>query len=338
MNEALGMKQPGQPEGRTGARSLVEGALFAALASLFAVAGLLPWLAILHLAIPIPLTIVGYRYGLRRAAASAAVAVALTFLLSGSPVAVGEVIAAAAAGLVIAYGVRRGYPAIQTVLLASGAGLVTLVGQFFFSLWFLGINLWQEALKFQRTFMDQVLKVMRDSVQKAPNPATLQQLKAWEQGFQEAARQAPHMWPAAVVTAAFLAGALNYGIIRLTFRRLKLGELPAFPPFRLWRLPEWVGWAGLAAYAAGYADAAWHLTGAKAVFDNLFNLCLYAFLIEGLAVAWYYFDRWKVDRLTRWVIALFALWAFGAVTFWVVVAIGFLDIFLDYREPREGEI
>lgn len=322
-------------QGARSTRSLVEGALLAALASLFALLSLTPPLFFLTLAIPVPLAIVGYRYGMRTATLSAVVALILTFLVSGSPMAVGTVISAGAAGLVIAHGVRRGYEAIRTVLLATGVAFVSWVGEFLFSLWVMGVNLWTQQVKLQQAAMEKSLEWQRTLVGKLPGAVSPEQLAAVEQQFRSLAHTLPSLWPALIIMGSFLAGVVNYGIIRASFRRLKLGEVPAFPPFKGWRLPEWFGWMGVLAFAVGYADAAWHLSGAKMLYDNLFYLCLYAFLIEGLAVSWYYFDRWGMDKFTRFLaVGLGFMVGFGGV---VLLAIGFLDIFLDFRKPREGE-
>ncbi|MGE5553782.1 MAG: YybS family protein [Betaproteobacteria bacterium] len=326
-------KQPGLAGGRT-TRSLVEGALLAALASLFAVLSLVPGLFFLDFAIPVPLAIVGYRYGLRTAGLSAAVALALAFLLSGSPFVVGSVLSFGALGLAAAYGVRRGWPAIQTVLLGTGVAFLAAVGQFLFSLWVMGVNLLAEQVKLYRSSIEQSLEWQRRLLRRTPNAIPPEQLKAIEEQFRVVGEQLPHLGPALFVAGSFLLGVVNYGIIQASFRRLKLGEVPAFPPFRTWRLPEWVGWMGVLAVAAGYADAVWHLTGAKVLYDNLFYLCLYAFLIEGLAVAWYYFDRWGWDKVSRVLVLVFGFMT--GIGMMILLAIGFLDIFLDYRQPREG--
>lgn len=308
----------------------------AALASLFAVLGLTPPLFFLALAIPVPLTIVGYRYGLRLASLSAAVAVILTFMLSGSPIAVGEVISAGAAGLVIAHGVRRGYPAARTVLLASGVAFLTWVGEFFVSLWLMGVNLWEQQVKLNQAGLEQSLKMQQSLARKAPSLVDPEQLKALEQQTRLFVRILPGLWPFFIVSTSVTAGIVNYGLIRASFRRLKLGEAPAFPPFRTWRFPEWVGWSALAAFAAGYANAVWHVSALRAAAYNLFLLGLFCFLIEGLAVAWYYFDGWRVDKVTRWMILGFGLVSgFGL---FALLIVGFLDIFLDFRRPREGDI
>jgi uncharacterized protein YybS (DUF2232 family) len=324
-----------KPAGGRPTRSLVEGALLAALASLFALLSLVPPLFFLDFAIPVPLAIVGYRYGMRRAALSAVVALLLTFLLSGSPFAVASVLSFGALGLAVAHGVRRGYPAIRTVLLGTAVAFLATVGQFLFSLWVMGVNLWAEQVRIYQLSLEKSLEWQKGFFPKLPGAPPPGQLQAAEEQFRAISRQLPHLGPALFIAGSFLLGVMNYGIIRSSFRRLKLGEVPAFPPFRTWRLPEWVGWMGILAFAAGYADAMWHLTGAKVLYDNLFYLCLYAFLIEGLAVSWYYFDRWGWDKTTR---ALLLIFGFLTGVGWVIIlAVGFLDLFLDYRRPREDE-
>lgn len=336
MSHGAGGNGPGSNNTRT--RSLVEGALFAALTSLFALLGLVPALFFLQFAIPVPLTIVGYRYGLRTATLSASVALVVTFIISGNPIAVGMVLSFGVIGLVIAYGVRRSYPAVRTVLLATGASFVSLVGDFLFALWVLGINQWTEFLSIQEEATKRSLEFQRSLTQKMPGFFSPAQFQLFETQTREFMKMVPRLWPFFIVAGSFLLGVINYGIIRASFKRLKLGEVPAFPPFRAWRLPEWVGWAGVAAFVAGYADAVWHLTGAGLAWNNLSYLCLYAFLIEGLSVAWYYFDRWRWDKATRWLAVVFGFLALKDLVIWIVGAIGFFDIFLNYRKPREGGV
>lgn len=326
-------KSPGSRESdRFTARSLVEGALFAALAAVFAIIGnWIPPLFFLSLAIPVPLTIVTYRYGLRTAIVSAVVAAGLAGLVGGSPGLLIAVISSAAGGLAIGYGVKKGYGAIRTVLIAGVVAFFTTLFQFVFSLWVLGVNLWKDYLRQTALAQKESLKLMRRF-----SFVPKEQLKLQETQAQEMAKVLPGLWPFILVAASLMAGVVNYWVVRQSFKRLKLGEVPAFPPFRSWRLPEWLGWLGLAAFAAAYLGAVYRVPGMGPLASNLFLLALGGFFIEGLSVTWYYFDRWGVDKVSRWVILYFAM-AVGLGLI-VVVGVGFLDIFLDFRQPKEGYV
>jgi uncharacterized protein YybS (DUF2232 family) len=222
------------------------------------------------------------------------------------------------------------------VFLATGASLVSWVVEFFFSLWVMGLNIWHQEVKLEREGLKQGMELQKKLQQKLPGTVRPEDLARLEESSKWFMRILPGLWPFLIAGSSFTAGVIDYGIIRASFRRLKLGEVPAFPAFKTWRLPQWVGWIGLAAFGAGYAQAIWPSRALEIVALNLFLLSLFAFLIEGLAVSWYYFDKWGLDKVTRIVIAVFAFMIpVGAL---VLLAIGFLDIFLDYRQPREGEV
>ncbi|MGE5509472.1 MAG: YybS family protein [Chitinophagales bacterium] len=324
---------PGNREsGRFTARSLVEGALFAALAAVFAIIGnWIPPLFFLSFAIPVPLTIVTYRYGLPTAILSAIVAAGLSGLVGGSPGLLITVISSAAGGLAIGYGVKKGYSAIRTVLLAGVVAFFATLLQFVFSLWVLGVNLWKDYLRETELAQKQSLNLM-----KRFSFVPKEQLKAQEAQTKAMAKALPGLWPFILVATSLMAGLVDYWIVRQSFKRLKLGEVPAFPPFKSWRLPEWMGWLGLAAFAAAYLGTVYRVPGMGALASNLFLLAMGGFFIEGLSLTCYYFDRWGVDKISRWVILYFAI-AVG-IGLVVVAVAGFLDLFFDFRQPKEGYV
>jgi uncharacterized protein YybS (DUF2232 family) len=63
----------------------------------------------------------------------------------------------------------------------------------------------------------------------------------------------------------------------------------------------------------------------------LFN---YVFLLQGLAILWFFLDKANLPKLVRWIIIIFV---FNPLFTTLVVWLGVLDTWFNFRKLGEGE-
>jgi uncharacterized protein YybS (DUF2232 family) len=142
--------------------------------------------------------------------------------------------------------------------------------------------------------------------------------------------------PSLILLSLVTLGVLNYFLTRAAAKRLGLPVGPGFPPFREWRFPKWFAVVYIAALVGMYAAQTMKGLGQvpMVVFANAQVLMSMLFFLQGMAVVWHLFDRFKLDRFARWALtAIIFITGFGAQ---IVAFVGLFDVWLDYRRPREG--
>jgi len=140
--------------------------------------------------------------------------------------------------------------------------------------------------------------------------------------------------PAALLTTAIIMTFVNYWLARLILNRLGT-KLPWLKSFRLWRFPWYLAWGYILGQALllvtqGQGNGnLWFGVGLN--LQILFN---YVFLLQGLAILWFFLDKANLPKLVRWIIIIFV---FNPLFTTLVVWLGVLDTWFNFRKLGEGE-
>ncbi len=135
--------------------------------------------------------------------------------------------------------------------------------------------------------------------------------------------------PASLFMAVVTVAGFNYLMARLILGKLghKMVELK---PFSRWRLSWHYGWGyvgGLMLVIIG------QVTAVPIVFKigtNIVSVFGIVFLVQGMAIAWYFFDKYSVHSIVRWLIIIFAI--LNTTLLQVLSWVGVLDAWLDFRK------
>jgi uncharacterized protein YybS (DUF2232 family) len=303
----------------SGTRVSVQVLMLAALTvALFAAARYVPVLGIVvSLLAPTPILLATLRCGSRTgliALGLSTLSLALLFgsLQSGIFLAEYGVMA-----LVLAEAIRRQWSVERTILastavpsMASGALLVALI-------WSVDLNL--GAVK--QHFHEDLGQALRPLLSEQGGLSD----EALRTYVQEAFGTVMQLLPSLFVLSTAAGALLNYGVVRIMWRRL--GGQPPLPEMKLaqWKAPEVCVWVLIASGIGSFVP----LPGIRIIGLNVLFLVSLVYLVQGLGVIAFYLQRASVPPILRslayGVLVIQPLFLLG------VAAFGLFDLWFDFR-------
>jgi uncharacterized protein YybS (DUF2232 family) len=325
-------------------QGLTEGAIQAALVALFAVVSRYVPITVLvtTFLMPLPLTVLVIRRGLRPAVLAALVSAVLAGVLTGNVLTgLGILVAVAPFGIVVGLGARRGWSApriLAAAILASGA---SVVANGLLLLAFLRINPIQEYAL--------TIVMMREQME--ATLAFYTRLGVGEQTLETFRRTMfplldllPKLTLFVFVSSAVMSAWMNYEIARPILRRVG-HPLPALPPASSWRLPGFVLWLLPLAYllsALGQQQVVTLSDRLRGTLPSaplpvsadlglsLFTLVQTAFQLQGVLVGWVFLSRYRMHRLLR--LFIIGSLVFNPIFGYLFLLLGLVDSVFPLRE------
>lgn len=321
-------------------RGLLEGAFMSAIfLVLFLISFYTPFGFIVIMALPVPMTVYGYRHSLKQGLLTVLAAVLLTLVSAAGVVGVLISLPAALVGLGMGYVYRKKNNAGQALITGTVIALVMTFISIGISLLFLQINPIDTAV----TTMKKGIETMFQGVE-AKLTTSLQQLpqaqREGEQGHQIMAMQerikmmkqeilpmVSMIIPASLIGSALLTAFLNHVLSRRVLQRMG-ASAPALPAIRHLRFPRSVLYYYLIALIIpAFIDPVKYSFIRMAVM-NVSILLQYALTIQGFAVFayWAHQRNWKRAGL----IMAGCIFLLPPFTF-ILTLIGIMDAGLDLR-------
>ncbi|NLJ23874.1 MAG: YybS family protein [Firmicutes bacterium] len=307
-------------------RSLTEGAMLAAITVLLSLLGayFMPYLFFIT---PVPLIILVYRHGMRPGILVAVTSALLGGIVLSTVPTMIFLLILGLVGLAMGEALREGFPPHRIMLIGTATSVISLLLMVAVTAVFLDFNVLETTFETMERSLQQALKVYeRFGVEEHPL------FKADSLG--EFMRLLKLALPAALLTTAIIMTFVNYWLARLILNRLGT-KLPWLKSFRLWRFPWYLAWGyilgqGLLLVTQGQGNGnLWFGVGLN--LQILFN---YVFLLQGLAILWFFLDKANLPKLVRWLIIIFV---FNPLFTTLVVWLGVLDTWFNFRKLGEGE-
>lgn len=308
------MKEPLQT------RSLTEGAMLAAITVVLTLLGVYFFGYLLFIT-PVPIAVLVYRHGLRSGILVSITAALVSGIFGSMITTVVFLVVFGLVGVAIGEALREGFSAgkvmvIGTVVSLGAFLLLALVAFFVFN-----ANLVEDTFRmleesFERTF----------SVYDRMGVDPSQVLGGFS--LQKFLHTMKMVLPSALLMSAVVLSFANFALTRLVLRRVGAGEIQWFTPFQNWRGPWYLSWGYIAAKGLLLYI---QLTGNESVLGLALNLEVmfnYVFLIQGLAIAWFFFERWGLSKPIRILLVFFALNPSFSL---FIILLGVLDTWLDFR-------
>ncbi len=305
-------------------RSITEGAMLAAITVLLAIIG--EYVGLPALIIPVPLTLLvfrhGYRLGIAMSIASAVVASLVSaHVLSGVTIVIWGFL-----GIALGMALREKFSFPKTLAVGIVANMVSLGLQVLFYSLLFGTNLFQDMAELFTSTFDQAISFYQSLGVTSEALLQLETMRTTAKMIVE--------WglPAIILISSVVTTFINMAVVRLVLRRMGT-QVPWVKPFIYWRLPRWSVLTFILSLLLLSYDK-----GAEGIVYRIgFNLMLLqapAFLIVGIAIAWYYFNRWKVPTVLRIILVYFI--AMGPLFLGVVIA-AMVDSIYSLREPAQTD-
>lgn len=306
-----------------GVRGLTEGAILATLVALLALAT--RYLPVIHvvsaLVCPLPLTFLVIRQGVRVAVLAALVAAAVGAMAGGPLTGAAIVVTFAPLGIVLGLGVRRRWPPVTTVAVSTAVVTVSLLVNLVLTLVIAGVNPYVMMIESMRQGQEQSLRLYE---RLGIDPKQLEQASGF---MKQALELLPRLIPLLIVGGGAFFALVNFQVGRVVLRRFGIATEP-LPPLSTWRTHPALLWMLPAGFVLIMIGQARH-DAVETAGLNLLSLAQMLLLLQGLLVAWSFFDRYRSPNWLRWVMIAIAFTQ--PILSVVIFLLGLADAAFDLR-------
>lgn len=314
-------------ENSTPTKALAEGAKFAALTFLLCLFAIfLPPLSFITLAIvPVPTLVITQRYGFKYGFLVAIFAGILVSVLAGPLEGLSFLLLIAFLGVAQGLAVKRGLSSGKVIVVGVVAVAFSLVLIGVLTYFLSGVNLIAEQVKAVNLTLALEKKLyIKSGIPKAQVEAQFRQLKG-------TIKYLPYFLPSIVVLFSTWVAFLNYAVSTYVLKRLSL-KFVSLPSFKDWRFPWYLAWG----YILGLAGALFYKSFdsyAEVALVTSFNLLFIfgmLFMVQGLSVISFFFDKYKLSLGVR--VLLFVLALFAQVILQTLSWAGLFDTWFNFRK------
>jgi uncharacterized protein YybS (DUF2232 family) len=276
---------------------------------------LIPYLVVV---IPLPLIILVVRHGLRTGIATTVVASIIIGMFDPMLVIV-ILFQIGVVGIALGEAIRESFSPPVTLILGIGAALVANLLLIAISFYVLDISLMEEF----GTMLNESVAIMERLNTKLGLP--VEQVDAFAEMMKK-------ILPAVLLVGVGMTVTINYGLSIVVFRRLGM-EIRACSPFKEWRMPRPLGVVIIITQVADlfvrYPEGHWSFT----VMLNLRLVLMTIAFIYGLALLWFYLDKYRVPTIWR-VIVIFLLFL-NPLVYLLITWAAILDVWFDFRKKDQ---
>ncbi|HBG01282.1 MAG TPA: hypothetical protein DDW87_06900 [Firmicutes bacterium] len=309
-------------------RSLTEGAMLGAITVLLTILG--EYIGIPSVIVPVPLMLLVYRQGFQYGILTAVVAALVSSLVAGHVFSGLTIIIWGFVGVAVGMALREKFTFPQLMLVGIASNIVVIGLNFLLYALIIGGNVFTEMLVMFSESMEQAMQTAQSL------GATGEALKLYEdlQTFGPLILK----WglPAMLLLYAVSMSYINLAVVRLILRRMGDHSTPWIAPFTKWQLPPYFG---LFLIFGMIITVLMQVTTLhpwlQFVGLNLFLLSFYAYLIAGVSLAWYYFQKKNVAMFLR-VLLLFMLFTMQLLVL-ILIFLTVADGVFDFRRLKSPQ-
>ncbi|HHV62848.1 MAG TPA: YybS family protein [Firmicutes bacterium] len=315
-----GIDGHGPAGGRMSTRTLVEGALLTAITILFCV--LDAYIPIFALVYPLPVVVLVVRRGVRAGVLATVIAVLGTSALAGPLQGLTVLAKVGIVGITLGACLNRRLSAARTIIITGVAVVVSV-----------GLTLAVSILVFDFN-LGQLTQAIEEGLRRSIDiyramGLSQKDLAMLEQSLRQLVDIMKVTLPAAIFLAIAMVSFINFAVARLVLKRLG-HEVASLPRFSHWRVPWYWGWGYIAGGVVMLLGQGYKLDLAFKVGLNIMTIFSYVFLVQGLALAWFFMDKYRVSTPVRVLLVFFMV--ITRFLSQLVVWLGLFDAWLDLRK------
>lgn len=301
-------------------RALVEGALLTAITILFCV--LDAYIPIFALVYPVPIVVLVVRRGVRAGALATFIAVLGTSALTGPLQGLTVLAKVGIVGITLGACLNRRLSAARTIILTGVAVVVSV-----------GLTLAVSILVFDFN-LGQLTQAVEEGLRRSIDiyrsiGLSQKDLAMLEQNLRQLVDIMKMTLPAAMFLAVAMISFIDFTIARLVLKRLG-HEVASLPQFSQWRIPWYWGWGYIAGGAIMLLGQGHKMDLAFKAGLNIMTVFSYVFLIQGLALVWFFMDKYRVSTAMRVLLVFFII--ITRFLSQLLVWVGLFDAWLDLRK------
>ncbi len=301
-------------------RTLVESALLIAIATVFCV--LDAYVPVFALVYPLPIVVLVVRRGVKAGAWATLVTIAATSMIVGPLQGLTVLTKVGIIGITLAWCIRRRFPPLRTLVITGVAVAVSMAFILGLGAWIGGFNL-AEMEETLRNSMNSAVQLYRS----LGVPET--QLQQAEASMSQLIETAKILLPASLFMAVVGVAGTNYLLARLVLGRLGY-KMEEIPPFAGWRVSWPFGWGYIAGLVLSVVGEARGMPLVWKAGANVMSLFGAIFLVQGIALCWFFMNRYRLSVAVRVLLGVFAL--LNPIVLQILSWVGLFDAWFDFRK------
>lgn len=275
---------------------------------------------------PLPILYYCFRLGSMQGLAALAVAFLIVsgiLSLLGRPVNISVMIMIGFTGVILSETLKRRYSIEKTFVLASLTLFFCGVGFVLHYALQAGVAPWRMVEMYIEGIIKENLKLY------AQMNISEDQINVIRENTMEITRFFTDIFPSLTLSGAMLTVWLNVLAGRSLLRR-NSGEFPNFGDLALWKAPEKLVWLLIVSGSMALAP----IDILDTVGINILIVCCLIYLLQGLAIASFFFRHKQVPVIFRWLFYMLIVVQQYMVI--LVIAVGLFDIWIDFRRRITG--
>jgi uncharacterized protein YybS (DUF2232 family) len=312
------------------ARSVTEGAIFAALFAVLVFLSMTVLGLLLIFVLGVPFVVLAHRRGFRTSLISAVTATILLALFM-DPVSLFLAVMPAAVGLGLGFGLEKKWTPVKILLTGAITGGLSVLGSYMVQVWVLGVNVLAELKSAWASSLALVQNLTAAHPELYPPETIKPMLDMYAQVPDLAVKSAPYI----LFGTGMLLALTNVSMARYILRRTGT-PLENWPRLSTWRFSR--------LWAFVYAGATLGLLLAprfgipllELAFLNVFQISAIVLFISALLLVWAAGKRFHVPSFI--VVLAILLFFFNPGLSQLLALVGLFDLLFDYRgllQPRE---
>ncbi|MTI80670.1 MAG: DUF2232 domain-containing protein [Firmicutes bacterium] len=307
-------------------RSTVEGALFSALTVIIAVLSFsMPLMLIISgMLIPLPLTLMVYRHGLKKGFLTFIASYILLLILFPEPLSVSAImIQFAPLGLLLGLLYKNSVSAGKSIIACTAVSTLLTFTVMISVVSLTGISL---------SYLEKEMQTaMNESINFYHNTGLMENVDVEDlkQSTEQTMQSLIMLLPGILIIGAMLSSIITYLLSRAVFKRMNYKLVP-LPTFSRWTFPWYSLWVVVIGLALTIIGDRYNLSTTAVVGKNIIYVASMIFVLLGVSIATYYYKRIPFHPLIKVAILfLVIIWPF---TPFMLLGIGIIDPILDIRK------
>ncbi|MBF8982308.1 YybS family protein [Lutibacter sp. B2] len=308
-------------------RALIEAAMMTALTSIFAIVRIyIPILTFISFFIPVPLTILGKKHGLKFTIISVFASGMIIGMFTEPIYSIFITILYGSVSVAMGYMMNKKYKPSKILLstmlvaiislalciqMASKISGIDMVGQM--------IDMFDQAINMNISLQEKI----------GTDQAQMEQMKVMLENMLQMMKM---MIPFMVISAGGFLAYINYRLTTYVLKRLG-HKVEALPPIREVRLPKSIVMGTFLIMGLTIMTKNLGFANYTTLVLNVFLIFQFIYLIQGVAVVSYFMHSYKLRKPLRIFIYIFLL--LNQMTAFMLAIIGFIDAIIDVRNRRK---
>ncbi len=301
--------------------ALTESALLTAITSVLAIAGLyIPFMGFLMFIISVPFIIMMVRHSWKYVVIASACSAVLVSFVAFPTYGVYVAVFGGLVGLVMGHYIKEKKDSSYTIFYGALTASVAFIIILSITTLITGISL-----------SETVEKVFTETLSLTENMGVSDMLKNSEVQLADLIEIFKMIIPSSLIISAAIYSLINYFVATVIMKRTGM-DVSSVKKFSEFTLPNNIMVGTTIILVLSYFAGKMNIVDSQILFMNVLNLFIYVFLIQGVAIMFFYLEKWKFKKFTK-ILSVIIIFLFQMTL--TLAVVGWIDNVFDFRKVRQ---